>query len=217
MQAQIPEVNTLILGRVIERLIICVFGGVSLVCGWNLFRVGIADRQTAELAVKDWRIKLQRVGPGVFFALFGAAVLVVSLRSPVSIGPQIASFQQTKNESAAPPMVPMSAIVYEAEGEKEDAEKRLLDSVLAINTYERTMTQERLKELTEPEKQALDKSKRALDQLKNSLISAKFGNDALMFYNTNKEKLINGQAVSPKDRERLLAIQSWAEGTMTLK
>jgi hypothetical protein len=73
------------LGRVIERLLICTIGGVSLVLGWNLFRVGVVTQQAAELSAKGWRLNLKRVGPGVFFAVFGAVVLSLSLRSPLNL------------------------------------------------------------------------------------------------------------------------------------
>jgi hypothetical protein len=73
------------LGRIIERLLICAFGGISLVLGWNLFRVGVVTQQTADLSAKGWRVNLQRVGPGVFFALFGTAILSLSLHNSLKL------------------------------------------------------------------------------------------------------------------------------------
>jgi hypothetical protein len=66
-----------------ERLLADAMFGTSLVLGWNLFRVGIVKDQTAELAGKGWKVRLQRVGPGVFFALFGAAGLIFSIQKPL--------------------------------------------------------------------------------------------------------------------------------------
>jgi hypothetical protein len=80
-----PTEGVLALGRVIERLLVCVFAGTSLAFGWNLFRVGVVAQQSAELATKDWRVNLKRVGPGVFFALFGSVVLAFALHSPLEI------------------------------------------------------------------------------------------------------------------------------------
>ncbi len=72
--------NTVIeYGRVIERLLIVTFGGLSLVLGWNLFRASIFKSQEAEFSTGSVKIKLIRVGPGVFFALFGAAILCISV------------------------------------------------------------------------------------------------------------------------------------------
>jgi hypothetical protein len=75
------------LGRVLERLAVCIFAGISVVLGWHLFRVQIVDRQQAEFRWKEIAIRLTRVGPGVFFALFGSAILIFCLRSPIKINP----------------------------------------------------------------------------------------------------------------------------------
>lgn len=75
----------LAVGRVIERLLACGFAGLSLALGWNLFRVGVVTEQTAEFTAGSWKATLKRVGPGVFFALFGACVLGYSIHSPLDI------------------------------------------------------------------------------------------------------------------------------------
>lgn len=71
--------------RALERLLIVSFSGVSLVLGWNLFRAGILTEQQAEFAAKHWSIRLQRVGPGVFFALFAVVGFVFSLAHPFTL------------------------------------------------------------------------------------------------------------------------------------
>src|ERR1700733_9027297 len=75
----------LALGRVVERLLVCMSAGISLAFGWDLFRVGVVTDRAAEFAAAGWKANLKRVGPGVFFALFGAAVLAVALRSPLDV------------------------------------------------------------------------------------------------------------------------------------
>lgn len=89
--------DSLIVGRVVERLLITLFGGISLAFGWNLFRVGVANEQVAELAKADLKVKLQKVGPGVFFALFGTLVLIAGLLNPLRVSPPA-----TAGESATP-------------------------------------------------------------------------------------------------------------------
>ena len=59
-----------------ERLLIVIFGGISLYLGWNLFRRGVTIEQRAEFSKGNFSVTLQKVGPGVFFALFGAAILI---------------------------------------------------------------------------------------------------------------------------------------------
>lgn len=77
----------LALGRVAERALICGFAGISLILGWNLFRVGVVSNQSADFNTKGWKANLKRVGPGVFFALFGSSVLAIALRSPLELQP----------------------------------------------------------------------------------------------------------------------------------
>jgi hypothetical protein len=93
------------IARSMERLLADTMFGVSLILGWNLFRVGIVKDQTAELSGKGWKVRLQRVGPGVFFALFGAAGLVVAIQKPLqetNVRPEMGSGQQTKASEPVP-------------------------------------------------------------------------------------------------------------------
>jgi len=62
-----------------ERILIVLFGGLSLFFGWNLFRVGVMQEQRAEFKNGDVSVTLQKVGPGIFFALFGSCILVVAM------------------------------------------------------------------------------------------------------------------------------------------
>ena len=77
--------NVWIWERAIERLLIVLFGGMSLILGWYLFKLGILKRQEAELSGAGWKIKLMNVGPGVFFALFGSIIFIVAALRPVSL------------------------------------------------------------------------------------------------------------------------------------
>jgi hypothetical protein len=78
--------SLLIISRSLERLLIVVFAGASLWMGWQLFlRVANTTDQQAEFSYKDMVVRLQRVGPGVFFALFGAVVLSISLSNSLVV------------------------------------------------------------------------------------------------------------------------------------
>jgi hypothetical protein len=91
--------------RAIERILDAVIGGISIYLGYRLFlsvprrggdrdRVGRGSRasasadegaSSAEFKLPgDVSIILTRVGPGIFFALFGAAVVVTSLSKGMS-------------------------------------------------------------------------------------------------------------------------------------
>lgn len=65
--------------RAFERLLIVLFSGVSIILGWHLFKVGVVDQQSASLSGKGYKFTLQKVGPGVFFSLFGSIVMSVAL------------------------------------------------------------------------------------------------------------------------------------------
>jgi hypothetical protein len=68
--------------RVIERVLAVVIGGLSIFLGYRLF-IKLPEQKDSSGKVilpGDISIFFSRVGPGVFFSLFGAAVVVVSLQ-----------------------------------------------------------------------------------------------------------------------------------------
>src|SRR5438552_768004 len=71
--------SLLTIGRVLERLLIVVIGGLSLGMGWHLYVKGVEKRQVAEIQHDRTVIRLKDVGPGAFFAVVGALVLLVAL------------------------------------------------------------------------------------------------------------------------------------------
>jgi hypothetical protein len=115
----VPEL--IALGRVAERILAVLIAGASLFLGASLFRQRIATTQTAEFKTETWTIKLERVGPGIFFALFGAAVLIIGILTQANISGPTAAAQS--NETAA-------AVSYLGP----DAQQVLSDRILALNT-----------------------------------------------------------------------------------
>src|SRR5258708_3248791 len=87
----------LALGRVFERLLVCLFAGAAIIAGYHLFRVGIVDPQAADLRSQSFSLKLQKCGPGIFFALFGTVILSMCLSESLKIG----LIAPKKNESPA--------------------------------------------------------------------------------------------------------------------
>ena len=68
--------------RVMERVLAVVIGGLSIFLGYRLF-IKLPEQKDSSGKVilpGDISIFFSRVGPGVFFSLFGAAVVVVSLQ-----------------------------------------------------------------------------------------------------------------------------------------
>ena len=70
----------------VERLIVVLFGGISIILGYRLFIVGAVEAQKGEIDLfKQIRIRALQFAPGVFFALFGVWVLTTSLNSKVQV------------------------------------------------------------------------------------------------------------------------------------
>lgn len=72
--------------RAAERILDAVMGGVSIYLGYRLFMKipEQTDSQGRITFTKDFSIYLNRVGPGIFFALFGALVIGLSLSKATS-------------------------------------------------------------------------------------------------------------------------------------
>jgi hypothetical protein len=85
-----PEPATIDLAMIIIRgatLIIAGFGGLlSIYLGWKLYRNGLASAVSAEASKTDsWAFKMKAMGPGIFFALFGMALLIYLVRQEMTI------------------------------------------------------------------------------------------------------------------------------------
>lgn len=65
--------------RAFERLLVVAFSGASIILGWHLFKIGVVSPQSGSLSGKGFKITLLKVGPGIFFSLFGSIVLSISL------------------------------------------------------------------------------------------------------------------------------------------
>ncbi len=74
--------------RMAERILGVLIGGVLIYFGYRLF-LSLSSKRGREGGSGDFsfaggnKIKLSKVGPGVFFALFGAALIVFSIARPV--------------------------------------------------------------------------------------------------------------------------------------
>ena len=72
--------------RMVERIIAVLIGGFSIYLGYRLFfHLPFERSHEGELELPGVKIVLSRVGPGVFFGVFGTLVLYYSLTSPVKV------------------------------------------------------------------------------------------------------------------------------------
>ena len=72
--------------RMIERILAVAIGGVAIYLGYRLFLKVPEHHDSGGRITLPWNITvlLSRVGPGVFFALFGAAVVAYSVHASVN-------------------------------------------------------------------------------------------------------------------------------------
>ena len=73
--------------RFIERITAVLIGGIAIYLGYRLFDKVPEQRDSGGKVKLPWDISvvLTRVGPGIFFALFGAATVSLALFRPVEM------------------------------------------------------------------------------------------------------------------------------------
>ena len=86
--------------RAIERIIIVLIGGGAIYLGYKLFKLDIDKMQSAEWSAGTFTFKLTRVGPGIFFAFFGAWLLYQVVNSNLESKKELNS-----NREANPPQI----------------------------------------------------------------------------------------------------------------
>jgi len=205
-----PDLQILFWARSIERLLIVLFSGMSLVLGWNLFRVGVLDPQAAELSTKSWKIKLQRVGPGAFFALFAVVGFVYSVSHPLN--------WDTKEYMPAPDNGKISE-VRESKGSmmsKGDADVAALREreITAINTIEKVAIPKSMSDSSAHEKEALQKALGQLQIRRDQLLFETFGPAAGQYKALGEKALSDPSALKylskdeRKNYEKLQALRT---------
>jgi hypothetical protein len=200
------------IGRVVERLMISAIAGLCLTYGWNLFRVGVVNQQTAELGAKGWRINLKRVGPGVFFALFGTAVLAVSLRSPLSLSenhyqPVIHYLSASGTDGKVDSQSSQPKVVY-LEGQDPRIAKRW---VASLNTILHVSTPEKFHSTTE--QKVISRTDEDLETLRNALVMKQFGAALFREYNEYRKKAADeGIPGSKQEPQEFAEIDEWMQG-----
>jgi len=82
--------DPILLLRFLERITAVLIGGIAIYLGFRLFLLVPEQRDSAGKLVLPWDISIvmTRVGPGVFFALFGVAAAGLALLRPLEISLQ---------------------------------------------------------------------------------------------------------------------------------
>jgi hypothetical protein len=86
-EAVLASLETVVLSRAAERVLLVLVGALAVYLGYSLFRhMPNADRSEGKLELPGGvSIFLSRIGPGVFFVLFGCAIIGYSVTRPVSL------------------------------------------------------------------------------------------------------------------------------------
>ncbi len=79
--------------RFLERILAVGIGGMAIFLGYRMFLKIPESRDGSGRIVLPWNISvvLTRVGPGVFFALFGAGVVALSIAKGLEVGTPVTS------------------------------------------------------------------------------------------------------------------------------
>ena len=79
-----------LLFRGAERISIVAVAALCIILGYKLFKI-VPDRHEGEgsLSLGDLSVSLSKIGPGVFFSLFGAVVLYQALQSVLKVDPVV--------------------------------------------------------------------------------------------------------------------------------
>jgi hypothetical protein len=80
------HIRLLIVGRIAERLAVLAAAILSMTFGFLSLRTASVEQGNIEASARNvFSFKLHNVGPGVFFALFGAALLLWSLNTKLDL------------------------------------------------------------------------------------------------------------------------------------
>jgi hypothetical protein len=72
--------------RMIERILSVCVGGFSIYLGFHLFKIiPHGDKGDGKFVFPGGSVHLTRTGPGIFFALFGCAIIFWSFSHPISV------------------------------------------------------------------------------------------------------------------------------------
>jgi len=84
-QSYLTALIAVILSRSAERVLLVLAGALAIYLGYRLFvAIPAADRSQGRISLPGGvSIFLTRIGPGVFFALFGCALVGYSVRQPI--------------------------------------------------------------------------------------------------------------------------------------
>ncbi|WFP51195.1 hypothetical protein PL263_04000 [Methylomonas sp. EFPC3] len=215
--------NTLIIGRIVERIIIVIFAGISITLGWKLFAFPLNDVGEAEVKRKDFSFVIKRIAPGVFFALFGATVLLVSLIKSPSI--DFADNPSIEKLLNMPALVNNQNSILTSTGQRHlklfeyngaadiSGEKELLRLIRSLNTAIRVATLNgNDQRVLGPALDDLKGAAENLEKLRNNILVERLGEEDVNLWKNKGESFNkNPLNLNKNERDTLTTIAPWFE------
>lgn len=205
----IHGVDIVLFGRVVERLIVTISALLSIVMGWNLFRVGVVDAQSFDITKENnWGIRVSKIGPGVVFAALGAGILWVNLINPISLkfadGEVIQALAGGDGKRTTGVVTSIS--LYGNQGAEG------LEIAKAINTLEQNLE---AVESTEDRKTSSAKAMQIMIKIRDTIILTKFGAPALALYKSKSGIYqTHPEQLSEEDKNTIKALLPYLEETL---
>ena len=205
-------IDALFLGRIVERVLVVLFGGLSLFLGWRLFMVGVVDPQIAEVKFKDWKVSLRQVGPGSVFAALGIAVMGIALLRPLEVGgipaggdtPQVAY-------DAARAGGGTRSVSYMSTPEDLRHWVRALNTVARFDPARVPQSEAAAKAV----KAELARAQQTIVEIRNILLLEKFSQADIAAWQKYREAYLqNPLSVPGEVRPRLAALEPWMTTTV---
>lgn len=226
-------------GRVVERIMISFFAGCSLFLGWHLFVTGVVKDQTAEIEKGGLKIKLRKVAPGVFFALFGVVTLIYGLSSPLTIDKEIKKWltdttagniekgrsekpndlKVERERTVTPEKSSTTFKVMYADG-KAISDAILQSRVAALNTPIKLVTQVSIEAGSINKTQLLQilRANEVLKNIRHEYIRSKFGNKGVQLWSQYGDAFLKDEKSVPEsDRGLLEKMKPWMTETVLAK
>ena len=176
-----------IIFRGLERIIVVLAGTTAILLGYRLFFTVLSDRGSFEGSMGRWKVKLQRLAPGGFFALFGVVILAFAIKSP---------FQ------SSPPNVPNGGVKFgTAVGSDLNDSRKARQLLAAITSISRLLSTQDLSRLfAADDLTALAEALTRMTHFRDDLIDPAFGAGWRSKYYDYSERY-----TSPAERQKALS------------
>jgi hypothetical protein len=182
--------DIIVLGRVVERLLIVASGGLSLILGWHLFIRNITLEQSGELISGTLSIKLLKVGPGIFFALFGSVILGISISNTASI-------KQPENRHENNPTIPLPTFKPDINYfGKIDSNNLRIQTIATLNSTLELLSPNVINNpsVLQVELDSLSEAREQIVHIKDQWITTIEGTDSMELWNLHKDQFAQNPA-----------------------